>query len=173
MVGCTVVLADSAALGKPLIIEEFGAEQNRDAYFKAAFDEVETSLKSGGPLKGALFWQYYAPGQVRRVAGQTGIRHEHLLLHIAALEARGAETQCAERCRTDATCAAWSVDRQQGRGRRGRPVWHLQHRLHFWPDQEQRCGVTAAVQRPRCRVQREGPRGRWLLRRQRVRGRGE
>jgi hypothetical protein len=51
-------------LGKPLILEEFGAEANRDAYFRAAFDAVEESLKSGGALKGALWWQFYAPGQV-------------------------------------------------------------------------------------------------------------
>lgn len=56
--------ADAQALGKPLILEEFGAETNRDAIFKAAYQAVEESLRGGGPLKGALFWQFYAPGQV-------------------------------------------------------------------------------------------------------------
>lgn len=57
---------DAAALGRPLLLEEFGAGGNRDAYFRAAFDAVQASLASGGPLKGALFWQWYAPGQVRQ-----------------------------------------------------------------------------------------------------------
>lgn len=57
--------ADAASLGKPLIIEEFGTQRaGRDAYFSAAFQAVEASLSGGGPLKGALFWQFYAPGQV-------------------------------------------------------------------------------------------------------------
>ena len=56
--------AEAAALGKPLIVEEFGAEQNRDAYFKGVFSAVEASLKSGGALKGGMFWQFYLPGQV-------------------------------------------------------------------------------------------------------------
>lgn len=59
--------ADAASLGKPLIIEEFGTQRaGRDAYFSAAFQAVEASLSAGGPLKGALFWQLYAPGQVGR-----------------------------------------------------------------------------------------------------------
>ena len=52
-------------MGKPLLVEEFGAEQNRQAVFGAVSEAVEASLKSGGPLKGALFWQYKADGQVR------------------------------------------------------------------------------------------------------------
>ncbi|KAL4425642.1 hypothetical protein ABPG75_009658 [Micractinium tetrahymenae] len=70
---------DAAALGKPLLIEEFGTQHaNRDAYFSAAFQAVEASLKRGGPLKGALFWQFYAPGQTASAgegggAGQFGI----------------------------------------------------------------------------------------------------
>ena len=47
------------------MLEEFGSQGNRDAYFRAAYEEVEASLASGGSLKGALFWQYYEPGQVR------------------------------------------------------------------------------------------------------------
>ncbi|PRW59651.1 nitrilase 2 isoform A [Chlorella sorokiniana] len=54
---------DSKALGKPLIVEEFGAQTNRDAIFKAVYDAVESSLRSGGALKGAMFWQAYVPGQ--------------------------------------------------------------------------------------------------------------
>ena len=61
--------AEAAALGKPLIVEEFGSEQNRDAYFKGVFSAVEASLKSGGALKGGMFWQFYLPGQV----GEAGV----------------------------------------------------------------------------------------------------
>ena len=50
-------------------MEEFGSEQNRDAYFKGVFSAVEASLKSGGALKGGMFWQFYLPGQV----GEAGV----------------------------------------------------------------------------------------------------
>ncbi|KAL4437982.1 hypothetical protein ABPG77_004203 [Micractinium sp. CCAP 211/92] len=72
-------IKDAASLGKPLIIEEFGTQQaGRDAYFSAAFQAVEASLRARGPLKGALFWQLYAPGQTASAgegggAGQFGI----------------------------------------------------------------------------------------------------
>ena len=64
------------------MIEEFGkgggAAGGRDAYFAAVFDAVEASLRSGGPLKGALFWQMLAPGQTASRgegggAGQFGV----------------------------------------------------------------------------------------------------
>ena len=49
--------ADAEAMGKPLLLEEFGKTQDsRDAYYSATFESVEASLKSGGALKGALFW---------------------------------------------------------------------------------------------------------------------
>lgn len=65
--------ADASLLGKPLIIEEFGTQRaGRDSYFSAAFQAVEASLRAGGPLKGALFWQFYAPGQVGQRGRQPG-----------------------------------------------------------------------------------------------------
>ena len=49
--------ADAEAMGKPLLLEEFGKTQDsRDAYYSATIESVEASLKSGGALKGALFW---------------------------------------------------------------------------------------------------------------------
>lgn len=39
---------------------------------RAAYDAVEASLRSGGALKGALFWQAYVPGQVRGGVGMEG-----------------------------------------------------------------------------------------------------
>lgn len=38
-------------------------KDNREAYYRAAYDAVESSLQSDGPLKGALFWMVLAPGQ--------------------------------------------------------------------------------------------------------------
>ena len=53
-------MADDVQLGKPLVFEEFGKDNSdgsRDSYYSAAFQAVEASLQSGGPLKGAMFWQ--------------------------------------------------------------------------------------------------------------------
>lgn len=51
-------------LDKPVMLDEFGKiDGQREDFFKAAFDAVEGSLKAGRSLKGALFWQWYGPGQ--------------------------------------------------------------------------------------------------------------
>lgn len=56
---------DAAALKKPLVLEEFGkSSTDRDSYYNAVYDAVTSSLKSGGPLKGALFWEFYLPGEM-------------------------------------------------------------------------------------------------------------
>ena len=56
-----------------MVLEEFGkVGGQRSAYFQAAYQAVEDSLKSGGPFKGALYWQNYVPGQDDPVAGGVG-----------------------------------------------------------------------------------------------------
>lgn len=64
-------VADAEELGKPLILEEFGKIvqpkgppiEERDLFFEIVFDEVRTGIENG-PLKGALFWQWYDDGQL-------------------------------------------------------------------------------------------------------------
>ena len=55
----------AAALGKPLLIEEFGknagasnASAIRDPWFNLVTGAVGDSLANGGPLRGALFWAW-------------------------------------------------------------------------------------------------------------------
>lgn len=57
-----VVPRAARSQSQPLLLPEFGKQQSdgqRDTYFRAAYQAVEGSLRSGGggPLKGALFWQ--------------------------------------------------------------------------------------------------------------------
>jgi len=108
--------ADAQALGKPLLLEEFGTQKgDRDAYFAAAFSAVEASLKAGGPLKGALFWQFYAPGQVRH-----GALHSN-----AGCTAVGSECNTGARCSGQwwaggqryAVLTSSAVRRRAGQGR--------------------------------------------------------
>jgi mannan endo-1,4-beta-mannosidase len=71
--------ADAAALGKPLVLEEFGLARDweplhdiydpdspttyRDRFYVAMFDEVYASASSGGPAAGDNFWAW--AGQAR------------------------------------------------------------------------------------------------------------
>ncbi|KAL4450094.1 hypothetical protein ABPG77_010763 [Micractinium sp. CCAP 211/92] len=55
----------ASQLGLPLVLEEFGknaAEQSigsiRDPWFEMVNNAVDSSLASGGPLRGSLFWQW-------------------------------------------------------------------------------------------------------------------
>jgi hypothetical protein len=55
----------AAELGKPLVLEEFGKNSGegnitsvRDPCFGLVQGAVDASLQSGGPLRGALFWQW-------------------------------------------------------------------------------------------------------------------
>ena len=70
---------DAEIIGKPLIFEEFGKESDdRELFYKIAYDAVEESLSSGGPLKGALFWQLYGDGEQASIgegggAGKFGV----------------------------------------------------------------------------------------------------
>ena len=55
----------AAELGKPLVLEEFGKNSGegnitsvRDPWFGLVQGAVDASLQSGGPLRGALFWQW-------------------------------------------------------------------------------------------------------------------
>ncbi|KAK9841349.1 hypothetical protein WJX74_004374 [Apatococcus lobatus] len=66
-------IADAAFLKLPLVLEEHGkwvkdgtsaTQQLRDQFYSIVYQEVEASAKSGGPMKGAAFWQYYAEGQI-------------------------------------------------------------------------------------------------------------
>lgn len=64
MYNCTLRVDAKSTLNKPLILEEFGKKpSNRDSYYKTAYDAVTSSLKTGGILKGALFWQFYIQGE--------------------------------------------------------------------------------------------------------------
>ncbi|PRW32930.1 mannan endo-1,4-beta-mannosidase [Chlorella sorokiniana] len=58
----------AAELGIPLLVEEFGKEADegsissaRDPWFKMVHGLVDSSLASGGPLQGSLFWQWDGP----------------------------------------------------------------------------------------------------------------
>eukprot|EP00887_Chlorella_sp_A99_P006508 scaffold3.g6508.t1 len=105
-------VADAGRLGKPVVLEEFGKAIDgggRDAYYQAAFQAVEDSLRSGGPLKGALFWQQlYANGQTASDgegggAGKFGVYPDSSTFQlvkanaaaVAQLSAR-AVTQCSK-----------------------------------------------------------------------------
>jgi mannan endo-1,4-beta-mannosidase len=84
---------DAAALGKPLIFEEFGKQSSqRTEYYQIAYDAVEESLRSGGPLKGALFWQLYVDGQTASQgegggAGEFGVYEGDAAFDIAVANA--------------------------------------------------------------------------------------
>jgi mannan endo-1,4-beta-mannosidase len=70
---------DAAALGKPLVLEEFGLARDweplhdiynpdspttcRDRFYTAMFEEVYTSMSTGGPAAGDNFWAW--SGQAR------------------------------------------------------------------------------------------------------------
>jgi mannan endo-1,4-beta-mannosidase len=70
---------DAASIKKPLVLEEFGLARNweplhdvydvgspttyRDRFYKAMFDQVYASMKSGGPAGGDAFWAW--AGQAR------------------------------------------------------------------------------------------------------------
>jgi mannan endo-1,4-beta-mannosidase len=70
---------DAAALGKPLVLEEFGLARDweplhdiynpdspttyRDLFYTAMFEEVYTSVSTGGPVAGDNFWAW--SGQAR------------------------------------------------------------------------------------------------------------
>lgn len=62
--------------GKPVLLEEFGKTNtpDRDEYFQTAYDAVETNIREGGPLRGALYWQYYVPGQTTEWYEQDPVR---------------------------------------------------------------------------------------------------
>ncbi|EIE24131.1 glycoside hydrolase [Coccomyxa subellipsoidea C-169] len=47
----------SAAMGKPLVLEEFGKGQGKNATYQAVYDTLQDSLARNGSFKGALFWR--------------------------------------------------------------------------------------------------------------------
>ena len=81
--------------GKPVLLEEFGKTNTPDRadFFKAAYDAVEENVRQGGPLRGALYWQYYVPGQIAEwyeedpIRGPWGIYREDAAHQIAASNA--------------------------------------------------------------------------------------
>lgn len=87
--------------GKPLVLEEFGKTNtpDRDEYFKAAYEAVEQSMQEGGPLRGALYWQHYVPGQTTEWYEQDPVRgpwgvyredsaHQYAVSNAAAVKAK-------------------------------------------------------------------------------------
>ncbi|GMH40948.1 hypothetical protein BSKO_08852 [Bryopsis sp. KO-2023] len=60
-------LSDSASLGKPMVVEEFGksAEDTdesrrgvRDPHFRSLYDIFASQRQTGGPMKGLAFWEF-------------------------------------------------------------------------------------------------------------------
>jgi mannan endo-1,4-beta-mannosidase len=105
-------VADAAALGKPLIFEEFGAEpgSGRAAAFEAAYSAVEASRRVDGALKGALYWQLYADAQVATPgeraefgdAGRYGVKAGDAVYKVAV----GDAGRAAERAKAGGGCGA-------------------------------------------------------------------
>ncbi|KAL4519468.1 hypothetical protein Ndes2526A_g01925 [Nannochloris sp. 'desiccata'] len=62
-------IADAKVLGKPLLVEEFGAwgvgayMEQRTQWYKLVYDILAEDARQGGPTMGALFWQWFAQGQ--------------------------------------------------------------------------------------------------------------
>ena len=59
-------ISDARALGKPLLVEEFGAgkyKEERTKWYNLVYGILEEDAMSGGPTAGALFWQWFAAGQ--------------------------------------------------------------------------------------------------------------
>lgn len=71
-------------LGKPLVIEEFGFSRRnnridmdsptdgRDKFYRHIFNEVKTSIDSGGPVAGCNFWGWSGSGRPRNDVWQMG-----------------------------------------------------------------------------------------------------
>ncbi|XP_020275643.1 putative mannan endo-1,4-beta-mannosidase 9 [Asparagus officinalis] len=59
---------DSASMGKPLMVTEFGRSNRqfntaqRDAYYWTAYNSIYSSARNGGSCAGGLFWQYLGQG---------------------------------------------------------------------------------------------------------------
>ncbi len=60
-------IADARALGKPLILSEFGHSalpdlslMTREAFFRLAFTAIESSIAAGQPGAGDMFWHFYS-----------------------------------------------------------------------------------------------------------------
>ena len=54
-----------AALGKPLLLEEFGKSAgrgNKEGVYEDVYGALERSLAANGPLRGALFWRWSLEG---------------------------------------------------------------------------------------------------------------
>jgi len=71
----------SAGMTKPVVLEEFGkivedssTHSIRNQYFESAFEVAEANVKSGGPLRGTLFWHWYDEGVG---PGKYGVRTKH------------------------------------------------------------------------------------------------
>ena len=63
-------LADAATLNKPVLLEEFGKYDangsvgQRNTYYQRIYRLMDQSAQGGGASAGALFWLYFAKGQV-------------------------------------------------------------------------------------------------------------
>ena len=61
----------AATMGKPLLLEEWGAfPADRDAFMRSTYDQIEEAMKSGG-LQGSAFWQWYLDGQLAAASEQS------------------------------------------------------------------------------------------------------
>ena len=64
-------IESSAAMGKPLLLEEWGSfPTNRDGFMRNTYDQIESAMQSGG-LQGSAFWQWYMPGQLAAASEQS------------------------------------------------------------------------------------------------------
>ena len=56
---------DGAALGKPVLLQEFGSfASQRESIYTAILGAVAAVVEGGSALKGAGMWQLFMPGQV-------------------------------------------------------------------------------------------------------------
>ena len=55
------------ALGKPLILEEFGVwngnSEEQQSFYSLIYDTIAENAAAGGPAQGALFWTWLDDGQ--------------------------------------------------------------------------------------------------------------
>ena len=64
-------IESTAAMGKPLLLEEWGSfPANRDSFMRSTYEQIESAMKSGG-LQGSAFWQWYLPGQLAAASEQS------------------------------------------------------------------------------------------------------
>ena len=119
--------------GTQVVLEEFGKVGGQhSAYFQAAYQAVVDSLRAGGPLKGALYWQNYVPGQTDPAAGgvgKFGVLSSDQAFAVAAANAAtvrklaGSAGRCSKKAPGVTVCAKEGCARSDQRGRGVGGTW--------------------------------------------------